>query len=184
MPFGLKNAPETFQHALDMILAGYCWKTCLVYIDEVIVFSNTFKEYLAPVHEVFAALSGSVITLKPSKCILFSQTVDYLGHRVTPSRLEVAIRNTEPLKRYPFPTTQTELRSFLGLCNVYKRLILNFARVAAPLNSLFRKGYTKVIPLATTEQVTAFESLGGALISAPILHLPDFDNPFSVDTDA
>ena len=181
MPFGLKNAPATFQRAWNMILAGYRWKTCLVYIDDVIVFSKTFNEHLAHVREVFAALSRSGITLKPSKCTLFSQTVDYLGHRVAPGRLEVAMKNTEPLKRCPFPTTQTDLRSFLGLCNVYRRFVPNFARVAAPLNALLRKGCTKVLPPATTEQVTAFELLRGALISAPILRLPDFDKPFSVD---
>ena len=104
------------------------------------------------VKEVFRALSMSDITLKPSKCSLFSQAVDYLGHRVTPGRFEVALKNTEPLKRCPYPTTQTDLRSFLGLCNVYRRFVPNFARGAEPLNALLRKGCPKALPEASTEQ--------------------------------
>ena len=132
MPFGLKNAPATFQRALDLILAGYRWQSCIVYIDDVIVFSQSFEEHLEHVRDIFKALSAAGVTLKPSKCHLFAQTVDYLGHKVSPGRLEVAIKNTEPLKKCLYPSTQSHLRSFLGLCNVYRRFVPNFARTAAP----------------------------------------------------
>ena len=104
---------------------GFRWKSCIVYIDDLIVFSNTFDDHLLHVEEFFNALSKAGVTLKPSKCTLFSQTVDYLGHRVTPGKLSVAMKNTEPLRRRPYPKTQSELRSFLGLCNVYRRFVPN-----------------------------------------------------------
>ena len=118
LPFGLKNATATCQRALYMVLARYRRKSCFVYTDDVIVFLKSFYEHLMHFKEVFNALSKSGITLKPSKCSAFSQEDDYLGHRVAPGRLEVVLKNTEPLKRRPYPTTQTDLRSFLRLCNV------------------------------------------------------------------
>lgn len=76
------------------------------------------------------------------------------------------------------------MRSFIGLCNVYRRFVPNFARVAAPLNALLKKGCTKVLPSATLEQRQAFELLRESLLSAPVLQLPNTNKPFSVDTDA
>ena len=155
-----------------------------MYIDDVIVFSQSFEEHLEHVRDIFKALSAAGVTLKPSKCHLFAQTVDYLGHKVSPGRLEVAIKNTEPLKKCLYPSTQSHLRSFLGLCNVYRRFVPNFSRTAAPLNDLLKKGCTKELPPPTEEQYEAFEKLRQALISAPILKLPDPKKPYSVDTDA
>ena len=139
MPFGPKNAPATFQRALDMILVGFRWEPCLVYIDYVIVFSDLFDQHLIDEQNVLKAFIEANVTLNPSKCTFFSQTVDYLGHRVTPDKLAVAVKNTDPLKRCPYSTTQTDPRSFPGLYNVYRRFVPSFARVAAPLNTLLKR---------------------------------------------
>ncbi len=136
------------------------------------------------VEQVFSALAKAGITFKPSKCTLFSQAVDYLGHRVTPGRLAVAVKNTEPLAKCAYPETQTDLRSFIGLCIVYRRFVPNFARVAAALNKLLTKGMDKNLPSPNDEQMKSFTMLRDALVSAPILRLPDPNRPFSVDTDA
>ena len=184
MPFGLKNAPETFQLALDLILAGYRWQSSIVYIDDVIVFSQSFEEHLEHVRDIFKALSAAGVTLKPSKCNLLAQTVDYFGHKVSPGRLEVAIKNTKVMKKCLYPSMQSHLRSFLGLCNVYRRFMPNFARTAAPHNDLLKKCCTKELPPPTDEQIEAFEKLRQALISAPIFKPTDLKKPYSVDTDA
>ena len=101
-----------------------------------------------------------------------------------PGRLAVATKNTEPLKHCPYPETQSDLRSFIGLCNVYRRFVPKFARTAAPLNALLKKGCARQLPPPSEEQRRAFDLLREALISAPILRLPDPSKPYSVDTDA
>ena len=184
MPFGLCNTPSTFQRTVDMLLSGYRSRTCLVYLDEIIVFSNTAEEHVDHVREVLTVLKEAGFSLKLKKCIFFAKFVDYLGHVIRPGRLEVATQNTEALKCFKEPTTQTELRSFLGLCNVYRRFVPNFARTAAPLNAFLKKGCTTELPPFNEEQSAAFEQLKKALLSPPILRLPRADLPYSVDTDA
>lgn len=184
MPFGLCNAPATFQRTLDILLAGLRWKTCLVYLDDVIIFSNSFEEHVQHVREVLSALQTAGLSLKLKKCKLFSATVDYLGHVIRPGKLAVAEKNTDAIKMCSYPSTQTQLRSFLGMCNVYRRFVPCFARVAAPLNKLLCKGQSPQLPEATVEQRDSFETLKKALINPPILRLPQPDREYSVDTDA
>jgi Reverse transcriptase (RNA-dependent DNA polymerase) len=140
MPFGLCNAPATFQRSLDIILSRVKCKSCLVYLDDVIVFSRTIEEHFGHLQEVLSLLERAGITLKLSKCHFFKDTVDYLGHVIVPGRLAIATKNTDALKQAKHPTTQTELPSFLGLCNVYRRFVPNFSRIARPLNDLLKKG--------------------------------------------
>ena len=110
--------------------------------------------------------------------------MDYIGHVIRPGPLGVATKNTEAVKRFKEPTAQTELRSFLGLCNVYQRFVPNFARTSAPLNAFLKKGCTTELPPFNEEQSAAFELLKKALLATPILRLPRADLPYSVDTDA
>ena len=140
MPFGLTNAPATFQRALDMILSQFKWKTCLVYIDDVIIYSKTVEEHIHHVDEVLTALGKAGVTLKMKNCTSFSDKVEYLGHVIRPGRLEVDGTNTASLRNAKPPTSKTELRSFLGLCNVYRRCIQDFTKMAHQLNRLLKKG--------------------------------------------
>jgi Reverse transcriptase (RNA-dependent DNA polymerase) len=99
LPFGLRNAPATVQREIDIILPGVKWKTCLVYLDDVIVFSGSRSAHLAHVAEVLTLLGNAGLSLKLKKCHFFSETVDYLGHVIRPGRLEVAEKNTTALKK-------------------------------------------------------------------------------------
>ena len=135
MPFVLCNAPATFQRTLDILLAGLRWKTCLVYLDDVVVFSKTFEEHVKHVQDVLNILQRVGISLKLNKCNFFTKVVDHLGHVIKPGRLEVATKNTAAIEVFREPETQTQLRYFLGLCNVYRRLVPNFARVSALFNT-------------------------------------------------
>ena len=184
MPFGLCNAPATFQRTVDILLAKYRWRSCLAYLDDVIVFSNTLEDHLQHLKEVLTLLQGAGMSLKLRKCNFFAQQVDYLGHVIRPGLLQVAERNTEAVKRFKHPTTQTELRSFLGLCNVYRRFVPNFAHTAAPLNSLLKKGCPYDLPALNEFQIKPFDLLKQALTEPPVLRLPRVGLPFSVDTDA
>lgn len=184
MPFGPINAPATFQRTLDILLSGYRWKSCLVYLDDIIIFSKAMPEHVEHVRAVLQVLKDAVLSLKLKKCHFFTGAVDYLGHVIRPGLLEVATKNTEALKGFQQPRTQTELRSFIGMCNVYRRFVPNFARVAAPLNALLKKGEPVELRDFGPEETGAFELLKEALASPPVLKLPRSDLEYSVDTDA
>ena len=184
MPFGLCNAPATFQRTLDIILSPYRWRTCLVYLDDIIIFSPNYESHIQHVDEVLSAIQAAGVSLKLRKCKFFSNSVDYLGHVITPGKLHVATTNTDAVKGFLPPRTQTELKSYLGLCNVYRRFVPNFARTAAPLQKLLRKGQPfDLLPL-DDDQLRAFDLLKQALAEPPVLCLPRSDLPFSIDTDA
>ena len=117
MNFGLRNAPATFQRALDIILSGVRWKTCLVYIDDVVIFSKTEEEHFAQVSHVLTILEEAGVKLKLKKCFYFHQRVEYLT----------------------FPESITQLRSFLGACNVYRRFVKHYSKIASPLSDMLRK---------------------------------------------
>lgn len=184
MPFGLCNAPATFQRTLDIVLAGYHWKSCLIYLDDIIVFSKTVEEHINHVKEVLSALHDAGASLKLKKCAFFTKSVQYLGHVIRPGRIEMANTNADAIEGFKEPITQSELRSFLGLCNVYRRFVPNFSRVAAPLNKLLTKEYQADLKPFKEEERKAFRLLKKALASPPILRLPREGLPYSVDTDA
>ena len=184
MPFGLCNAPATFQRMLDILLAGLRWRSCLVYLDDIIVFSKSVDEHFKHLGEILAILRKAGLSLKLKKCNFFTKTVDYLGRVIRPGKLEVAEKNTAALKGFKEPRTQTQLRSFLGMCNVYRRFVPNFARVAAPINQLLKKEQGQDLPPFDEAQVHSFNLLKRALSEPPVLRLPRKDLPYSVDTDA
>jgi hypothetical protein len=123
-----------------VILSGVKWRTCLVYLDDVVIYSPDRETHLRHVDEALTLLREAGLSLKLAKCHFFKDTVDYLGHVIRPGRLGVAEKNTNALKRATLPRTQTELRSFLGLCNVYRRFVPRFAALAAPQNIYLTKG--------------------------------------------
>jgi len=164
MPFGLCNAPATFQRTIDILLSGFRWRSCLVYLDDIIVFSSTFDDHLGHVTEILKVLETAGISLKLSKCSFFQKSVSYLG--------EVATKNTAAIEGFKEPKTQTQMRSFIGLCNVYRRFVPNFARVAAPLNRMLQKSFDFNLPEFNEEEREAFNLLKAALANPPILQLP------------
>jgi len=184
MPFGLSNAPATFQRALDIILARYRWQTCLVYLDDVIVFSSREEDHIGHVREVMQALHKAGVTLKLRKCEFFQNSVRYLGHIIRPGRLEIDLARTKALLKAQHPENQSELRSFLGCFNVYRRFIRDYTKIAAPLFALLRKGQPVKIAQLSEEAIYAFDELIRAVTNPPVLALPRADLPYSIDTDA
>ena len=184
MPFGLRNAPATFQRALDMILSGVRWQTCLVYLDDVIVFSRNVQEHLSHVNEILTLLRNAGVTLKLKKCDFFRNKVNYLGYVITPGKLSVATKNTEAFAKAKFPTNITQLRSFLGAANVYRRFVKDFSKIAKPLSAMTQKDANPQWDDPTEMQLDAFETLKRKLVSPPVLALPMPNRPFLIDTDA
>jgi len=134
-PFGLTNAPATFQSAIDMILSGVKWKTCLVCLDDVFVFSRTVEEHITYLNEVSSLLSRAGASRKASKCSLFQEEVKYLGHIVGSGHIRVNEKNLVGLRLAEPPRTKKDLRSFLGMCNVYRRFVKDYAQAARPLTA-------------------------------------------------
>ncbi len=130
-----------------------------MYLDDIIVFSRTLEQHFAHLQEVLELLKQAGITLKLPKCKFFCETVDYLGNIIRPGRLALAEKNTRALQEAKHPQNQTELRSFLGLCNVYRRFVPRFASLAAPLNELLKKHQPVDIDTLNPEQAEAFSTL-------------------------
>ena len=181
VPFGLCNAPATFSRLMDRVLAGLHWETCLFYLDDIIVFSSTWEEHLARLHEVFERLRHAKLKLGAAKCTFAAKEVSYLGHRVTEEGLLPDPSLLAAIKEIPPPKTATEVRSFLGLAGYYRRYVKGFAAIAAPLHALTRKD---AVFHWSEDCQTAFDQLKTLLTTSPITAFPDFSQAFRLYTDA
>ena len=135
MPFGLTNAPATFQRLMESCLGELNLSWCIIYIDYIIVFSQTPEEHLVRLQAVFDKLKTAGLKLKPSKCELFKKQINYLGHVVGQEGVSTDPDKIKAVTEWPRPTTVTEIRSFLGFVSYYRRFIPNFPKVAKPLNT-------------------------------------------------
>ena len=181
MPFGLSNAPATFQRLMEQVLAGLHWSTCLVYLDDIIVFSRTVADHLDQLRDVFTRLKNAGLTLKPSKCHLLQMEVRYLGHVVSGKGIQTDPEKVRSVFDWPIPLNQKDLKRFLGLASYYRRFVQGFAQVAAPLNALTNKGKEW---MWTADCTHAFLELKKRLVSTPVLVMPQFTQEFILDTDA
>ena len=181
MPFGLCNAPSTFERLMEQVLSGLQWKILVVYLDDVIVYGPTVNEVLARLELVLQRLRGAQLKLKPKKCHLFKREVLYLGHVVSEHGVATDPTKIETVKNWPQPKTQTDVRSFLGLASYYRKYIKGFSTIAKPLTGLTEKNQAFIW---SPECEHALQTLKEKLITAPILAYPKPGQPFILDTDA
>lgn len=181
MPFGLKNASASFQRLMSIVLSGLSHMQIAVYIDDVIIASNTIEEHIEKLKIVFQRLNEANLKLKPKKCSLLKTEVTYLGHRVKEGQVEPDPRNIESITKSLPPKTKKQVRAFLGLTGFYRKFIPNYSKVALPLTNLTKE--TCNFKWTTLEQ-EAFNKLKDSLTSQPCLKLPDFSRPFALCTDA
>ena len=181
MPFGLSNAPATFQRMMNVALAPFLSKFCCVYLDDILIYSRSAAEHADHLAQVLQALSQAQLFAKLEKCEFGLETVQFLGHVVSASGLAVDPAKIAALREFPTPTSITHLRSFLGLANYYRRFISQYAHTALPLTKL--TGKETPWTWGPTQQ-DAFEQLKLKLTSAPLLRMPDFSRPFFVTADA
>eukprot|EP00731_Ephydatia_muelleri_P007838 Em0004g176a len=181
MPFGLCNAPATFQRLMERVLAGLHWMTCLVYLDDIIIFSRSVETHVKQLKEVLERLKIAGLKIRPKKCHLLQTSVQYLGHVISAEGIRTDPQKVACVSNWPVPRTSKELQSFLGLASYYRRFVKDFAHIASPLHALTEKGREWVW---SKECNDAFFDLKKRLVSSPILTLPDFSLPFVLDTDA
>jgi hypothetical protein len=181
MPFGLCNAPATFERLMEFVLRGLTWKTCLVYLDDVMVVGSTFDEHLKNLNEIFGRLRSAHLQLNVKKCKLFQQEVNFLGHVVSPAGIQTDPDKLEPVREWPRPKDKHQLRSFLGLCTYYRRFVKRFADIAKPFHKLTEE---KTPFIWDKESESAFRSLKISLYTSPILSYPKIKRQYILDTDA
>ncbi len=181
MPFGLCNAPSTFQRCMELVMKGLQWKTLLIYLDDLILFSSTFEEHISLLDEVLTRFTKAGLKLKPSKCDLFQEQVIFLGHLVTSEGIKPDPAKVEAVHDWPTPKNVTGVRAFLGLCSYYRRFIRGFAHIAAPLNRLLEAG--QVFDWNDDCQ-EAFEMLKSKLTGDELMCYPDNEGLYILDTDA
>ncbi|MCG7874805.1 MAG: RNase H-like domain-containing protein, partial [Candidatus Thiodiazotropha endolucinida] len=193
MAFGLTNAPSTFQRLMERCMGELNLRDCLIFLDDIIVFSKTFEEHCQKLEAVFSRLSQHNLKLKGSKCELFRDRVKYLGHIVSASGVETDPDKIAPLKDWPVPSNVKEVRKFLGFAGYYRRFIEDYSKIIRPLNDLLvghctnKKAKTKRKAPAwkwTEAQQNAFDTIIQKLMSPPILAYADFSKPFLLHTDA
>ena len=187
MPFGLTNAPATFQHLMENCLGKLHLSWCIIYLDNIIVFSDSPSEHLCRLRGVFAKLDKAGLKLKPNKCEFFKTRITYLGHIVSSKGIETDPKKVEAVKNWTIPKTVTDVRSFLGFTNYYRRFIRGYAKVAKPFNTLVsgNNANCKKAPIKWTDecQVT-FDKLKELCTSTPILAYANYKKPFQLQTDA
>ena len=169
MPFGLCNAPATFEQLMDRVLCRMRWSRCLLYLGDVISFGKSVPEALVRLEEVLARLSDFGLQLKAKKCTFMQTEVGFLGHIIGRTGLACDPEKLSAVRNWHEPNRVKAVRQFVGFVGYYRRFVKNFAEIADPLVALTRKG----IPFIwADEQQTAFDSLKASLLSAPILGFP------------
>eukprot|EP00873_Tetraselmis_striata_P033022 jgi/Tetstr1/453286/TSEL_040278.t1 len=183
LPFGLTNAPAGFQTMMNRVLSPYLGKFCVVYLDDVLIYSKTAQEHLEHIRLVLRELQRHHLHIKLSKCSFGRTSVEFLGHIVEAGQIKMDPRKVEAVQQWPVPKTVKDVRGFLGLAGYYRKFIHNFAAIAVPLHDL-----TKNQPefVWTPRADAAFRALKDAMVRAPVLSIPDTsaDARYTLYTDA
>ena len=195
MPFGLCNAPATFQRLMERCMGDINLRDCLIYLDDIIIFSSTFEEHLGHLEAVFKRLQEQNLKLKASKCEFFRNRVLYLGHVVSEEGIHTDPSKTEAVKSWPIPKCTKDVRKFLGFTGYYRRFVKNYAAIARPLNDLLvghstnpknkRKSAQKETPFIWGQnQQISFDTIISKLTNPPVLAYADYTKPFTLHIDA
>ena len=182
MPFGLQGAPASFQRMMDRLLQGL-GGFASAYLDDLIIFSQTWREHLEHLEAVLTRLCEAGLTARPKKCHFGMEQCIYLGHVVGGGKVQVEASKVEAVQKMSTPKTKKDVRTFLGLTGYYRKFIPNYATIATPLTDLTRKTQPNKVDW-TAECEMAFSKLKELLTTAPVLQTPDFSKMFIVQTDA
>lgn len=181
MPFGLKNAPSTFQRVMDNVLQGLQGKSCLCYMDDIVIFSSSLQEHISNLKQVFLRLKSANLKVQLDKSEFLHKELAFLGHIISEDGIKPNPEKIKSVKNFPLPKTEKQIKSFLGLLGYYRKFIRNFADITKPLTSCLRKDKNIVLD---EEYISCFNRCKEMLCNNPILQYPDFTREFIVTTDA
>ncbi|CAM4531345.1 unnamed protein product [Caretta caretta] len=182
LPFGLRNAPATFQRLVDGLLAGL-GEYAVAYLDDVAIFSDSWADHLEHLQKVLERIREAGLTVKAKKCQIGLNRVTYLGHQVGQGTISPLQAKVDAIQKWPVPKSKKQVQSFLGLAGYYRRFVPHYSQIAAPLTDLTKKKQPNAVQW-TGKCQKAFNKLKATLMSDPVLRAPDFDKPFLVTTDA
>lgn len=181
VPFGLASGSMVLMDLVNRIFGDIKFKFLFAFFDDIVVYSNTFEEHLQHVECVLSRLQNAGLTVNPSKMIVGSDQIEFLGHIISNNTLSLNPEKTRPIDQFPTPKNLKQLSRFLGMTAYYSRFIQNYASISAPLNYLKKKD----IPFNWGgDQEQAFNTLKAALTASPVLKMPDFNKEFVLHTDA
>jgi hypothetical protein len=180
MPFGLSNAPATFQALMNDVLQPFLHRFVLVFFDDILIYSSPWTEHLQHIRLALEALRRHSLHVKRSKCSFGECSVAYLGHVISANGIAMDSDKAEAVASWSEPRSARGVRGFLGLAGYYRKFIRDFGSIAAPLTRLLRKEAFAWTP----EAAEAFAALKRALSTVPVLQMPDFTRQFIVDCDA
>lgn len=183
MPFGLKNAPATFQRLIDRLRSCASLKdiTIMAYLDDLLIISDGFQQHLNDLETVFERLTEYSLHINREKCVFARERVKYLGHIITQEGVSIDHDKVSAVLEMKEPANLKHMRTFLQTCSWFRKFIPNFSQVAEPLTRLTRKDQIWTWGAAQSQ---AFNELKRLLTSAPILIQADFSRPFILRTDA
>lgn len=180
MPFGLNNSAQTLVRIMDQILGPDLEPEVFVYLDDIVIATDTFERHIQLIQEVANRLCRANFSISLQKSSFCKKSIKFLGYIVSENGLAVDPEKTKPVREYPAPKSHTEIRRFIGMISWYSRFIKNFSEYTAPINDILRlKKFCW-----TPEANAAFEDLKKLLITPPILGIPDYKKQFSIHCDA
>lgn len=181
MPYGVTGGPATFQGVMNDILAPMLRKYVLVFVDDILIYSRTLEDHAVHLENVLEVLLKHDLKVKKTKCTFAKQEILYLGHLISASGVATDQKKIEPIIKWQQPQTVKELRQFLGMTGYYRKFIRGYGVISKTLTELLKKGVPYVW---NSDREAAFQALKQALVTAPVLALPDFSQTFVVETDA
>jgi hypothetical protein len=175
LPFGLKNAPAHFQRMMNKIFEKETGSHVFIYLDDIVIFSNTFEQHLLDLRQVLSKLKENNLQTNINKCHFCLSQLKLLGRIISEKGVECDPALTADMVNFPTPKNESHVNSFLALCNHYREFIDHFADISEPLSKLTRKNQTWVW---STHEISAFNNLKQAMASAPFLAFPDWNKSF------
>lgn len=180
LPMGLSTAPASFQLLMDKVLRGLTFKSCLCYLDDVLICSDTFEQHIKDLNDVFGRFRSAGLKLGPRKCSFAQESCVFLGHLISKDGIRPPPDRVKAIQEYPQPTNIKELRRLLGLFNWFRKYIPNYSVKISPLTKLLKKGQNFQW---RAEQSVAFDNLKQSLLNSQVLAFPKFDLPFRLAVD-